>query len=189
MIGAGIAVVSFLLGVLVGRGTPLLDMIAGGETAEIGDLLADDGLFVAALARRDPSVAAVGDADLSYFERLDEDGGPDLDARMRDAAEASDAGAGIADAVPEGYPTADGAIPASDGYTMQVTTLRERTAAERIAEGLVARGYPAYVVPSPPGAPVSVFRVRVGPYADREEAEQVARRLEVEESFRPWLIR
>jgi SPOR domain len=34
-----------------------------------------------------------------------------------------------------------------------------------------------------------VFRVRVGKYADRREAETVARKLEKEEQFKPWITR
>jgi sporulation related protein len=34
-----------------------------------------------------------------------------------------------------------------------------------------------------------VFKVQVGRYADRDEAEQVARRLEKEEQFKPWVSR
>ena len=77
----------------------------------------------------------------------------------------------------------------SAGYSIQVTTLRESDAAERMAQGLVDKGYPAFVVPPAPGVPVPVFRVRVGTYADRDEAEQVLRRLEGEESLRPWITR
>ena len=58
-----------------------------------------------------------------------------------------------------------------------------------MAQGLVDRGYPAFVVAPVAGAPVQVFRVRVGTYADREEAERVLRRLEEEESFKPWITR
>ena len=77
----------------------------------------------------------------------------------------------------------------SDGYAIQVTTLRESEAAERMAQGLLEKGYPAFVVPPAPGVPVSVFRVRVGTYTDRDEAEQVLRRLEGEESLKPWITR
>jgi cell division septation protein DedD len=38
-------------------------------------------------------------------------------------------------------------------------------------------------------APAAVFRVRVGRYADRAEAEDILRRLEQEEQFKPWITR
>ena len=57
-----------------------------------------------------------------------------------------------------------------------------------MAEGLVASGYLAFVVAPAADAPVAVFRVRVGPYADRAEAEAAGRRLEAEQRLKPWVI-
>jgi len=34
-----------------------------------------------------------------------------------------------------------------------------------------------------------VYRVRVGKFDNRREAEQVAARLEKEEQFKPWVVR
>ena len=38
-----------------------------------------------------------------------------------------------------------------------------------------------------PGAPASVYRVRVGQYAAHQEAEHIRQRLEREEDFKPWI--
>ena len=38
------------------------------------------------------------------------------------------------------------------------------------------------------GAP-SVFRVRVGKFKERREADSVAARLQKEEQFKPWIVR
>ena len=73
------------------------------------------------------------------------------------------------------------------GFTVQVMSLRDRTAAERVAAGLVEKGYEAFVAPPIDGAPVPVFRVRVGRYSDREEAEQIKNRLEQNEELKPWI--
>ena len=73
------------------------------------------------------------------------------------------------------------------GFTIQVIALRERAAAERVAEGLMAKGYPAFVADPIDDAPVTVFRVRVGRYADRTEAERIRQRLEREEQLNPWI--
>jgi hypothetical protein len=43
-------------------------------------------------------------------------------------------------------------------------------------------------MPPANGAP-RVFRVRVGKYKDRREAESTAARLEKEEQFKPWITR
>ena len=53
---------------------------------------------------------------------------------------------------------------------------------------LAGKGYPAYVVAPAKGAP-PVFRVRVGKYKDRREADTVAARLQKEEQFKPWIVR
>ena len=74
-----------------------------------------------------------------------------------------------------------------DGFTVQVTALRERDAAERVAEGLMEKGYPAFVADPLNDAPVLVFRVRVGRYGDRAEAERILQRLEQEEQLKPWI--
>ena len=72
------------------------------------------------------------------------------------------------------------------GFTVQVMSLRDRTAAERVASGLVEKGYEAFVAPLD-GAPEPVFRVRVGRYSDREEAEQFKNRLEQNEELKHWI--
>lgn len=185
---AGLGVVAFLLGVMVGRGVSVVDVLVGQQTASGEELLViDEQPFVASTPRREPSIAADG-TDLSYFRRLDDDMGPELDARLRERAAAVTAAPAGSTAGVAAAPSGGRATP-SDGYAIQITTLREGAAAERMAQGLVEKGYPAFVAAPPPDVPVPVFRVRVGTYADREEAERVLRRLEGEESFKPWITR
>ena len=74
-------------------------------------------------------------------------------------------------------------------YTVQVAALRAADAAEEFAGRLLAKGYPAYVVEPALDGPVSMYRVRVGRYADHDEAERVRRRLEQEEQLTPWITR
>ena len=57
-----------------------------------------------------------------------------------------------------------------------------------MAQRLGGKGYPAFVLEPKAGAPV-IYRVQVGRYNDRREAEQIARRLEKEEQFKPWVQR
>ena len=64
---------------------------------------------------------------------------------------------------------------------------RERSEADTIAKRLVTKGYPAFVT-TPPSGP-QMFRVRVGKYQDRKEADRIATRLQREEQFRPWVTR
>ena len=53
---------------------------------------------------------------------------------------------------------------------------------------LASKGYPAYVVAPAKGSP-SMYRVRVGKYKERREADTVAARLQKEEQFKPWVVR
>ncbi len=81
----------------------------------------------------------------------------------------------------------DTSIAERDGFTVQVMSLQDRAAADRVASGLIEKGYEAFVEPPIAGAPVRVFRVRVGRYSDREEAERIKNRLEQNEQLRPWI--
>ena len=184
------AVVVFLLGVMVGRGVSVVDMITGhGSASANGEepVVADERPSLVSTGRREPSVAATDGAELSYYERLDEDRGVALDARLQ--APDPRAEAGGANGAGEAPAESAGSAAQFSGYSIHLTTLREGAAAHRMAQGLVDRGYPAFVVAPLSGAPVQVFRVRVGTYAEREEAELVLRRLEEEESFKPWITR
>ena len=51
---------------------------------------------------------------------------------------------------------------------------------------LNAKGYEAYVQGPAENAP-AIFRVRVGNYPTRSEAESAAARLEKEGQFKPWI--
>lgn len=70
---------------------------------------------------------------------------------------------------------------------VQVAAVRQRAEADTIARRLSGKGYPAFVT-TPAGA-ANVFRVRVGKYPDRREAESVAGPLEKEEQVKPWITR
>jgi DedD protein len=78
--------------------------------------------------------------------------------------------------------------PAGPGFAIQVAALRERGEADAIVKRLAGKGYSAYVVAPDTGAPV-VYRVRVGKFKDRREADTIAARLQKEEQFKPWVVR
>ncbi|HVC20272.1 MAG TPA: SPOR domain-containing protein [Vicinamibacterales bacterium] len=80
------------------------------------------------------------------------------------------------------------APPAGPGYAVQVAALRDRREADAVARRLVDKGYRAYVV-EPAGGRPAVFRVRVGKFRTRREAQVMAIRLEKEEQFKPWITR
>jgi cell division septation protein DedD len=64
--------------------------------------------------------------------------------------------------------------------------VRTRSEADSIAKRLSGRGYPAYVDASS-GRGAKMYRVRVGAFKDRTEAEPLRQRLEKEEKFKPWV--
>lgn len=57
-------------------------------------------------------------------------------------------------------------------YTVQVGAFPGREGAEQLLQNLLARGYKPYIVDAGQGAPY--FRVRIGAYKDRKEAERNA---------------
>ena len=69
---------------------------------------------------------------------------------------------------------------------MQVGALADAASAEQLAVKLRARGFPVYVAPSAePGS--KRWRVRVGPVATREQADEVAARL-AREKLPTWVL-
>ena len=186
VVTAVVGVLVFLCGVLVGRGVPLAQVLTGElDNARTAAFDASEPPAVVSTPRREPATAALAAADLTYPERL---GG--RVAGVRDAIGALPAASG------EGAP-ADGPSPTQpivtpvreNGYALQVSALRDRTAAEQLAERLTEKGYPAFVAIPTESAPIAMFAVRVGPFADRPEAERVLERLEGEDAFSPWITR
>jgi DedD protein len=80
------------------------------------------------------------------------------------------------------------AEPAGAGFAIQVAALRESDEADAIVKRLAGKGYPAYVV-APAKGTAAIYRVRVGKFKDRHEADTMAARLEKEEQFKPWVVR
>jgi DedD protein len=167
----------------------------------------------------DPRAAAAPPEvdDLSYFSRLEDEGRP-VEA-LKPAAAASAAAprpapltapvttakpepkpapapAPVATAAaapppprpaPEPAPAAAASAP-SGQWAVQVAALNVRSEAEAVAKRLSSKGYTAYVETPANGAP-GVFRVRIGPFKTRREADTMAMRLEKEEQFKPWVTR
>jgi DedD protein len=87
-------------------------------------------------------------------------------------------------------PASDASVtePAGTGFALQITALKEQGEAEAVARRLTAKGYAAYVLKPAAGSP-SVYRVRVGKFKTRREAEAIATKLNKEEQFTPWITR
>jgi cell division septation protein DedD len=71
---------------------------------------------------------------------------------------------------------------------VQIAALNDRKEADAMARRLSSKGYAAYVVAPAHGTP-AVYRVRIGTFKTRREAESMAARLQKEEQVKPWVTR
>lgn len=202
-----VSVVIFLCGVLVGRGVrgerggSASDAAAAGAPA--ADVLAEPAPATppATAAGSDPTAAAApppAAEDLSYYDRLEKKTPPKEDLKKNEArkddakpAPAKEPPARTAPAAAPAPAPASAAAsgePAGQGYAVQIAALNVRSEADAIAKRLVSKGYAAYVLAPPSGTP-TVFRVRVGKFKTRREAETIAAKLKKEEQFAPWITR
>ena len=75
-----------------------------------------------------------------------------------------------------------------EGFAIQVAAVRERDEADRMVARLVNEGYSGYLVRGQ-GAAADFYRVRVGAFKNRQEAEEVAAKLERSEGVKPWIVK
>jgi cell division septation protein DedD len=84
--------------------------------------------------------------------------------------------------------SAPAAATPGDGYAVQVAAVNVRTDADAIARRFSSKGYAAYVE-VPPNGTGTVFRVRIGTFRTKHEAETIAAKLQKEEQIKPWVTR
>jgi DedD protein len=78
---------------------------------------------------------------------------------------------------------------AEGAFWVQVTASNNRAEAEHVAGFLKSKGFPSQVeTPGEAGASDKLFRVRVGPFVSRDEADQARSRL-VTEGFKQAFIK
>jgi cell division septation protein DedD len=88
---------------------------------------------------------------------------------------------------PAGNMVAPGAR--AGAWAVQVVALSDRSAANAVVQRLSGKGYPAFVLSPQAGAAVQHYKVQVGRYPDRSEAEKIKTRLKKEEQFEPIIVR
>ncbi|HEU5249695.1 MAG TPA: SPOR domain-containing protein [Thermoanaerobaculia bacterium] len=76
---------------------------------------------------------------------------------------------------------------ASGGFRIQVLSVSSRADAEADSARLSRQGFPARVEPGT-GPRGTVYRVRVGPYGTRQEAEEASRRLASQGRRDTWIV-
>jgi cell division protein FtsN len=73
---------------------------------------------------------------------------------------------------------------ASGSFAIQVGAFKDRAGADALAARLKGKGLPAQVLTAG-----DLFNVRVGPYTSRPDAEQVQNRLRDQEALKPFIVR
>ncbi len=198
-----VSVVIFLCGVLVGRGVRGPGPAADATSADI----APDADRPIAAENTEPQPApssgtAAGSAgtaapraeELSYVDRLLRDSPPEEKLKATPAPAPREPVAKQPPAAAPPPPPAPAAAtnasdPSGPGFAVQVAISRDRREADTLAKELIAKGYPAFVMDPAKGAPAGIYRVRVGKYKSRQDAEQIAARLKSVEQFAPWIAR
>jgi cell division septation protein DedD len=66
--------------------------------------------------------------------------------------------------------------------------MRSKANAEALARRLSRKGYPTFILAPTPGAASQMFKVRVGNYASKDEAERVLLRLQQEEKLQSCIL-
>jgi DedD protein len=203
-----VAVVIFLCGVMVGRGVPA-QRGTPALAADGSDPTTSEEARIAAsatdatptpTAASSPSASASSKLGLTYPNRLEEPEPVPEEVPTGLPAHEPFATNAVAKAPPPPAPkvaartaaaakeppaeaTASGA-----GFVVQVAAVRQKSEADAIRGRLTKKGYPAFVATAgTPGAPT--YRVRVGKFPSKREADTIAAKLEREEQFKPWVTR
>ena len=210
MLTTGVLVLVFLLGVQVGRDVRAErgeDSIDAAPAATTASSQPTSG------AAEPP--APVAEGDLSYSKRLEANPPaetlkpkPAEPKPVQDATSAPPPAASTPTPSPAASPAASTPAPApaamppaatraaaqvptsgrAGRWVVQVITLSNRAGAAEITQRLIGEGYPAFLLMPPAGSP-ALYRVQIGRYNDRAEADRVARRLSREKDYKPEVKR
>src|SRR5207249_5006927 len=129
-------------------------------------------------AGSDPTAAAPPPTvdDLTYFDRLQKSSATAGTEDLKRVEKPPTASAPASKPAPREAASpveVASAEPAGEGYAVQVAAFNVRGEADAIARRLSSKGYAAYVLSPATGTP-QVFRVRVGKFGTRREAETIA---------------
>ena len=204
MIAAVVLGVTFVCGVMVGRGvraqkeSAVADEVLSQGAPGAADPTAGVAAFqpqAGATPQQPPASAPPSppDEDSSYYSRLQDKGtpveSPKAGPKAKDDPKAKDVPAAIS--VPPKPVAPAGAAsgePTGPGYSLKIVAYRDRGQADALASRLSGKGYSTYVVALSGKGPV-LYSVRVGKFKTRREADVVRGRLEREEQFKPLITR
>lgn len=197
------SVVIFLCGVLVGRGARA---VRGDEPVDVAAEATTTPPVPQAVPGGGPPAAEPpappADADeLSYHKRLQGTDAPKEELtppkpESKPSAPAATSAPATPPAAPPSAATASSPTPIDapaagrpGAWVVQVVALQDRSTATSLVTRLNGKGYPAFLVTTAAGSVPRMYKVQVGRYNDKREAEQIRQRLEKEEQFKPWISR
>jgi DedD protein len=202
MAGATGLILSFLAGVMVGRGVD-----APGGEVQAARPAGEEKV----ISEETPRPAAAAE-DLSYAQRLEGDKSEDALEKPRPSPRAAATpaappsaaappptvasrpssaptprAAASARPTPASRPPAATAAATEGSFSIQVGAFKDKATAESVVTRLKGRGFAAYSLS--PAAADGLFNVRVGSFPARAEAERIQARLRDEEKFRPFIVK
>jgi DedD protein len=194
IVTTSLLVAVFLCGVRVGRGARAasVEEADAAQTAAVPPApVADAGPPAA-----DPPAPAAETPDkLTYHDRLEGKGTPDeaLKPKAEEPKASTAQKPPVQAAVrPPAAPTPPADVPLTGRpgtWVVQVIATRDRSVATSVVKRLAGKGYPAFLVNPASGSGQPFYKVHVGRYGDRRDAEQVSLRIKKEEQFQPWISR
>jgi DedD protein len=200
MAGATGLVLSFLAGVMVGRGVDA----PGGDVQAARPAPAAEEKVV---TEETPKPAATAE-ELTYAQRLESEKSEEaLDKARTSSRPAASPAAPPSTAAPPATsakvppatvaarpsPTPRPAAsartaPAAAGtFSIQVGAFKDKASADSVVSRLKSRGFEAYALGA--ATPDGLYNVRVGSFAERPDAERVQARLRDQEKFKPFIVK
>ncbi|MFL6281083.1 MAG: SPOR domain-containing protein [Vicinamibacterales bacterium] len=195
-----VIVVVFLCGVKVGRGARDAQVDDAEQAAAAP--ITQTAPVATPPATEPPAPAADAQDDLSYHKRLQGEGTPPERLKRQEepkpeSAPAPKTAPPVAEPAPAPVATTEHVPPAenlptagrSGTWAVQVIATRDRAIAGSVLKRLAAKGYPAFLVNPSANATPAWYKVQVGRYNDKGEAEKVSLRIKKEEQFQSWITR
>jgi cell division septation protein DedD len=171
LVVALLVVWAFVLGVLVGQGTLANPQQVEAFTAGLQELPLVGPWF--APSRPGPSPPAGEEPRLSFYQELEEPTAP--------PAPAPAAGEAKEDTLPQ--------PPPKGGFAVQVASYQNPEQARALAQRLLGQGLDAYIRQARLPQAGLRYRVRVGPYPSREEAEAAAGRIRLQHELAAYVTK
>jgi hypothetical protein len=162
------------------------------ERQSVGPTISMTGMPGASGRNGDANVEEMGDVskDLTFFDTLEGNQPAPLKPQAGAQAAPSRARQPSTQTVRQpveppstaSQPPASGRRSVNEAVMIQVFASKDRAAADQIRRRLRAKGYTALLMPDH-----GTYKVRVGPYADREEATRAASVLREQEKLTTWI--